>query len=239
MKTAAPTYGADFYDSQTHGSRESAKVVIPHVSGLVRPASVLDVGCGMATWLAEWEREGVSDVFGVDGGYVDQAALPISQDKFLATDLQRPVVLGRTFDLVQSLEVAEHIDKSCADIFVESLVAHGDVILFSAAIPGQGGTHHVNEQWPSYWIEKFAKVGFAPYDVIRPVIWQDSRVDPWYRQNIFIFSKDRDFGETGDCRDLVHPELWRHGIDYQRHPRKVLRSLPGAMTLAIRRKLAR
>lgn len=237
MAQANRTYGTDFYESQTRGSRESAKAVVPLVSRLVRPASVLDVGCGMGTWLAEWENQDVTDVVGADGGYVDQAALRITLDKFIPTDLRQPFAFGRTFDLVQSLEVAEHIDESCADVFIQSLVIHGDVILFSAAIPGQGGTHHVNEQWPSYWIAKFAQAGFTAYDVIRPVIWSNSRVEPWYRQNILLFSKDRTFGQPGDCRDLVHPELWLYGIDYQQHPREVLRSIPGAATEAIRRKL--
>jgi 2-polyprenyl-3-methyl-5-hydroxy-6-metoxy-1,4-benzoquinol methylase len=65
--------------------------------------------------------------------------------------LIQPLDLEKEFDLVVSLEVAEHLPASAADQFVNTLVKHGKKILFSAAIPGQGGQDHLNEQWPDYW----------------------------------------------------------------------------------------
>jgi SAM-dependent methyltransferase len=183
-------------------------VVIPLINKLVQPNSVLDVGCGVGTWLAEWERQGVTDIVGLDGDYVDRTALQIDPGKFTPTDLAKNFSLRRTFDLVECLEVAEHLHESCADKFIECLTTHGDIVLFSAAIPGQGGTHHVNEQWPSYWAERFFRAGFRLYDVIRPLIWTDSSVEWWYRQNVLIFSKSRAFGTTDTPLDLVHPEVW-------------------------------
>ena len=165
-------YNSSFFGSQSQGSRTSARAVIPIVRELIRPTSVLDVGCGIGTWLAEWADQDVTDVLGLDGEYVDKTALVIEPKKFVPMDLQKPFSLGRKFDLVECLEVAEHLDETYADLFIESLASHGDTILFSAAIPGQGGTHHVNEQWPSYWIEKFSRSGFKKmYDAIRPRIW--------------------------------------------------------------------
>ena len=164
-------YDSEFYDDISDGSRASAKIVLPLVRELVNPASVLDVGCGTGAWLAEWVALGVTDVTGLDGSYVDKVRLQIAAKDFIATDLVRTFSLGRTFDLVQCLEVAEHIEAAHADVFVESIARHGNIALFSAAIPGQRGRHHVNEQWPSYWIEKFYKVGFTAYDIIRPQIW--------------------------------------------------------------------
>ena len=230
-------YNSGFFQDISGASRTSASVVVPIVRELVKPVSVLDVGCGVGTWLAEWVSQGVTDILGLDGDYVDRAAFQIAPDNFVSTNLQNRVSLDRKFDLVESLEVAEHIDEAYADLFVESLTSHGDVILFSAAIPGQGGTHHVNEQWPSYWIEKFARVGFKPYDVIRPLIWTDSRVSVWYRQNIILFSKDRAFSDTETCADLVHPEKWNAEIHYKTHPTEILRSLPRVTTTILLRKL--
>lgn len=204
--------------------------MVPLVNELLRPASVLDVGCATGTWLAEWNSAGVSDVFGVDGDYVDRAALQVPSDRFVAADLQQPFSLGRKFDLVQTLEVAEHLDEAHADTFVESLARHGDTILFSAAIPGQGGTHHVNEQWPSYWSEKFEKAGYTTYDVIRPRIWTDPRVIMWYRQNILLFARGRAFESVMPHLDLVHPEMWED-------PGQVLRLAPKALATLLRRKL--
>jgi SAM-dependent methyltransferase len=230
-------YDSSFFDGQSQGSRASAAVVVPIVRDIIRPTSILDVGCGVATWLAEWVNQGVTDVLGLDGEYVDKRALQIESAKFIPTDLRQTFSLGRKFDLVQSLEVAEHIDQEYADLFVEALTNHGDIVLFSAAIPGQGGTHHVNEQWPSYWIEKFMKADFKLYDIIRPRIWADSRIKMWYRQNILLFSKERVFDAPETCINVIHPELWKLRTDYKANPRLLVRSLPGALSLALRRKL--
>jgi SAM-dependent methyltransferase len=228
-------YGARFYEAYGDRSRQSAAVVIPIVNKLVRPQSVLDVGCGVGSWLAEWVSEGVTDVLGLDGEHVDRMAMKIEPSRFRAMDLSRPFTLGRTFDLVQSLEVAEHLNESCADTFVESLVSHADTVLFSAAIPGQRGYHHVNEQWPSYWITKFSNVGFKMFDAIRPSIWADPHVDVWYRQNTLLFSKTCEFDVQNIYLDAVHPAFWMQRQDASSFTlRQLLRGLPGASRSAVR-----
>lgn len=235
-------YDTAFFDDLSDGSFESAKVVLPIVQDLVKPTSILDVGCGTGAWLAEWISLGVTDVIGIDGHYVDKSKLLIAPELFIPIDLQQPFSVERKFDLVQCLELAEHLDAAHADQFVESLSSHGKVVLFSAAIPGQGGTHHVNEQWLSYWIEKFAKVGFQPYDIIRPRIWNDRQIEVWYRQNILIFSKECVFEDAapslmGSNYNVIHPEMWDYANNYELHPREVLLSLPGALSVLFQYKL--
>jgi len=222
---AKGAYTSVFFDEVAQGTRESARIVVPRVYELVQPTSVLDVGCATGTWLAEWANAGVSDALGIDGDYVDRTSLQIPLDRFAPVDLRQPFTLGRKFDLVQTLEVAEHLDEACADTFVESLARHGDIVLFSAAVPGQGGTHHVNEQWPSYWAEKFAKAGYTAYDIIRPRIWTDPRVLYWYRQNILIFARGRVFEAADTSLDLVHPELWQAGPSCRQFLRNVSQGL--------------
>jgi SAM-dependent methyltransferase len=222
-------YTSAFFDEVARGTRESAQTVIPMVHKLLQPTSVLDVGCATGTWLDEWAKVGVSDVLGIDGDYVDKTALHIPAERFTNVNLEQPFSLGRTFDLVQTLEVAEHLDEACADTFVESLVKHGETVLFSAAIPGQGGDHHVNEQWPSYWAEKFALAGYTLYDIIRPQIWTDPRIVWWYRQNILVFARGRAFNAAMAPLDMVHPEFWQNR-------RPGLRSVPRALGTLLRRK---
>lgn len=238
-KEARHAYDTSFFESLSPISQESARAVVPLVDKLVRPASVLDVGCGTGTWLAEWISRDVTDVVGLDGDHIDKAIIQITPSKFVPTDLRNGFSLGRKFDLVQCLETAEHIEEDYADLLVESIASHGDVILFSAAVPGQGGVHHVNEQWPSYWVEKFSRAGFKMFDVMRPLIWTDSRIAGWYRQSMLIFSRKRTFDSGGTCVDFVHPELWLAGIDYRAHPRELVRSLPGALSLVLRREFRR
>lgn len=228
-------YDVRFYASYGDRARQSAAVVVPIVNDLVRPRSVLDVGCGVGSWLAEWVNHGLTDVLGLDGEHIDPAAMQVNTSQFRVMDLQHGFSLGRTFDLVQSLEVAEHLDESCADAFINSLTRHGDTVLFSAAIPGQRGFHHVNEQWPSYWIAKFASAGFKLFDIIRSRIWMDRRVDTWYRQNTLLFSKVLSFDAPNTFRDVVHPELWEQRRDPSSFPlRELARGVPGAAASAIR-----
>ena len=181
-------YNHDFYDYIDAGSRRSARAV----AGLLLPemniASLLDIGAGHGAWAAEWMAAGVKDVKAVDGDYVtvDQLAIPASN--FLAHDLATPLDLNRKFDLVQTLEVAEHLPAAMADLFVDNLISHGNVILFSAAVPHQGGEHHVNEQPPEYWRTKFASHGYEVFDFVRPGLVDKDGVMAWYRFNSYIYA---------------------------------------------------
>lgn len=213
-------YSRAFYDMIVAGSSQSARKIIPLLLERMEVDSVLDVGCGTGAFLKAFVERGVGDIQGVDGDYVDRAQLLIDPVRFRGHDLGEPLDLGRRFDLVLSLEVAEHLPPDRADGFVDNLCRHGSVILFSAAIPLQGGTHHVNEQWPSYWVEKFASRGYEAIDCIRPLIWQDRDIQFWYRQNCLIFANteglaanpgltaDRQPGRPAGALDLVHPEMF-------------------------------
>jgi len=72
---------------------------------------------------------------------------------------------------------------------VENLVNLSDIILFSAAIPNQGGDRHVNEQWPSYWVKKFKERGYVAIDPIRGAMEKIQAVQPFYIQNLLIYVK--------------------------------------------------
>jgi hypothetical protein len=120
---------------------------------------------------------------------VDRDSLLIERSELKVSDLASPVDLGRKFDFVQSLEVAEHLPESAASTFVESLVRHGDIILFSAAAVGQGGHDHINEQPYEYWRDKFLKHGYVLLDWLREAIKDNRSVEPWYRYNSLCFVK--------------------------------------------------
>jgi 2-polyprenyl-3-methyl-5-hydroxy-6-metoxy-1,4-benzoquinol methylase len=139
-------YDDEFFETADRTALVAADGLIRPLAEVLPIDSVLDVGCGRGVWLAQWLRRGATTVLGIDGPYIDAARLAIPQSCFISRDLAESFSLNRKFDLVQSLEVAEHLDASSADIFVDNLVRHGSLILFSAAIPGQGGEHQVNEQ---------------------------------------------------------------------------------------------
>jgi SAM-dependent methyltransferase len=183
-------YDETFFEWVNLTARRSALGVLPLVNDTVHPLSLLDVGCGQGAWLAVWSELGVDDHLGLDGAYVDVETLLIPRQRFRIVDLRRPWDVGRRFDLVQSLEVAEHLPADSADAFVRCLCAHGDVVLFSAAQPGQGGERHINERQPSYWAGVFSANGFAAFDCIRPLIARNRTVDPWYRFNTLVYANE-------------------------------------------------
>jgi SAM-dependent methyltransferase len=182
-------YSPEFFADHVEKARSSAEAIVPHVLELVAPGSVVDFGCGVGTWLATFARHGVADYLGVDGEWVSPEMLEIPRERFVPARLDRPFELGRRFDLAVSLEVAEHLPESAASAFVRSVAEHAPCVLFSAAVPHQGGLHHLNEQWPEYWVELFAEYGHLVVDAIRPRIWTTPGVAFWYRQNTFLYAR--------------------------------------------------
>lgn len=183
-------YNQDFYSYIDAGSRRSARAVAAILKPEMPIASLLDVGAGHGAWAAEWLAAGVGEVLAVDGDYVRRDQLAVPAKNFQAHDLSTPLDLKRRFDLVQSLEVAEHLPEAKAELFVGNLTRHGDVILFSAAVPHQGGEHHVNEQPPEYWRRKFAARGYRVFDFLRPRLAGRGEVMPWYRFNTYLYANE-------------------------------------------------
>jgi SAM-dependent methyltransferase len=187
VKKDGPIYDDKFFTGIKDGSFKSAMKIIPYVSELLPIKSVVDIGCGAGSWLKAFRKNGVRDIYGIDGNRT--GILDIAENQFMQTDLSRPFLLKRRFDLAVSVEVAEHLPEERADSFVRDLIRLAPVILFSAAIPGQGGTYHVNEQWPEYWSDKFKKEGYVGLDFLRMRIWNDSDIMWWYRQNILLYAR--------------------------------------------------
>ena len=214
------SYDENFYRAQKDGSFKSASIILPLVAEFVRPRNVIDVGCGVGTWLAVWKKISGAEIYGIDGDYVDRSQLFIDEENFYPLNLESRIVAEGRFDLAESLEVAEHLSPARADSFVEDLTKLSDVILFSAAIPAQGGTNHVNEQWQSYWAEKFLRFGYVAVDCIRPKIWQNVNVWAHYCQNILIYVKSTELYRYPELQDfylkhrdatiydLVHPTTY-------------------------------
>jgi hypothetical protein len=194
---------------------------------LLDPRSVADIGCGTGLWLSIFIQSGVADVQGVDGKWVDPTMLHIPKAAFCSVDLEKPLKLGRRFDLVLSLEVAEHLPATSAATFIKSLVELGDMVAFSAAIPHQGGTHHINEQWSDYWVRLFADHGYVPIDCLRPHIWHNEQVSWWYRQNMLLFV------EAARLKASVHLSgiATNNPVHSLVHPGNYLRHLDSMMAL--------
>lgn len=230
-----PSYSANFFATHEGRSVSSANEVIPLVLKYVKPASVIDIGCGNGTWLKVWNEFGISNFLGVDGHYVKPEQLLIEKSHFEPFNLEVGYRSERKYDLVTSLEVAEHLKPEYATGFVQSLCSLGDVILFSAAIPGQPGTFHFNEQYPEYWASLFRNEGYVAIDCLRKKIWMNEKIEWWYRQNILVFVKAAvldNYGELkkeyekndGEVISFVHPCLLEEKIRLAAHFRAILQN---------------
>lgn len=235
-------YTTTFYKKQSDGSARSAARIVPVVLELVPGIqSAVDVGCGVGTFLEQFRNHGVAWTQGIDGNYVDREMLRIDQDRFEARDLSQPLSFDRRFDLAISLEVAEHLPPGRALSFVDDLTRLSDLVLFSAAIPGQGGTHHVNEQWQDYWADRFRDLGYYSIDAIRHQIWDLDDVESWYRQNTILYANLASLGRypgllayrTSVLASLrvVHPATWLS----QPGPKELLRTVGEAIPIYLRK----
>lgn len=252
MSTVTPTAPAEttgyVYDEQFLSyvqriSAHSAKRISQFLLGSLDIESVLDVGCAQGTWLHWWNQHGVEDFLGVDGDYVVRERLEIPSDRFVSEDVSMPFDLERKFDLVQCLEVAEHIVADCAATLVDNLTKHSDLVLFSAAPPGQGGEYHVNEQPYDYWRAIFKERGYVALDAVRPELSGDANVAVWYRHNVVLYVHEQRLATMPqEFRDTLVPDdemIADISPVLYRIRKAMVRCLPSSTQLSLAKLLAR
>jgi SAM-dependent methyltransferase len=236
-------YDETFYNTYAAYSSGSAGKVVPHLVQLFSPKSVVDVGCGIGTWLSVFKKQGVDDIIGIDGDYVNRNQLLFDQQYFVSHDLTKPLPRDkvRRFDLAISLEVGEHLPASAASQFVDTMVSLAPIVCFSAAIPHQGGTYHINEQWQNYWAKLFMQKGYVTVDFLRSQIWGDPQVEYYYSQNSLIYIEAshierypslKNYVVCADNQILsrVHPAKWLEAHNPPPPPlRNLMKTLPGSL----------
>lgn len=189
---------------------EGPRLAFPLIFQKSLPSSLLDVGCGVGTWLKMAIDAGVEDVLGIDGVSVAPNDFLVSKTLFRQQDLTQTWNLNRRFDTALCLEVAEHLDSQYAVNLIKAITAHASEVVFGAACPGQTGQHHVNCQWPEYWQRLFNERGFACYDEVRWRLWQNPKIEPWYKQNIFIAREEpQNAGKEPRIPSVIHPEMYQ------------------------------
>lgn len=182
-------YGATFLDQIYSGSYSSAIVLLERLREFCGVESIIDFGCGPGAWLTA-----ARDVFklepnhsvGVDGSYA-QSRVEALGHRFIACDFRKSFVIAEHADLCICLEVAEHLPAARAGELVAALSQAAPKVMFSAAMPLQGGTGHLNEQYLDYWISMFGQHEMDVFDIFRPSCWTNSAVLPWYAQNAVVF----------------------------------------------------
>ncbi|MBC8444459.1 class I SAM-dependent methyltransferase [Candidatus Woesearchaeota archaeon] len=241
LKKNRIAYNEEFYDEMSDSSYNSAKIYLGHLWKYMQPVSVLDVGCGRGAWLKACHEYGSRELLGFDGEWNSQSMMIDKDIKYKSIDLNRVFNVEKRVDLAMSLEVAEHLNPTLSNQFVNCLTESSDAILFSAAYCKQGGTEHINENKHSYWAKIFSNYNYVPFDLFRPTFWGDTRVGFWYRQNTFLYVKNdsdifnklqgfkiKEIDQT-DFMNCVHPDLYNlkcgEGLGFSLHAKHILPSL--------------
>jgi SAM-dependent methyltransferase len=198
-------------DAVRDGCKQSAAVVLPMIfDTLGTPACLLDVGCGEGWWCQAALNLDVRNAYGVDADTIYGAHWDAEEGAPLPMFMtaQR----GEKWDVALCLEMAEHVSPAAGDWLVSELCRVARAVVWSAAIPGQGGDGHVNEQWPDYWTDRFNENGWVMTDPFRDTLWQSPSVEPWYRQNLLAaFPSDSFFAVDAEpIRALVDPVTWAY-----------------------------
>jgi SAM-dependent methyltransferase len=242
----ALTYSTKFYEEMKDTNLSSAYVITPLIIDLIQPKSVVDVGCGTGIWLKAFLEKGITNIVGIDGEWVKEDMLVIPKESFKIQNFEEPFTIKHSADLAVCLEVGEHVSNEAAHALVSNLTGIAPVILFSAAIPFQGGSRHINEQWPEYWEKKFQEKGFVPVDCIRRKVWDDKRVSFFYAQNILVYVKkdalssypklhhEREMGHD-KALPMVHPHMYLYYAERWRMVVPFLGKFPPGMLHAGKR----
>jgi hypothetical protein len=199
-------YSSRFYCEMDHATAKSAKKIVSLLLEKFQFQTVVDFGGGTGKFARELLLLGKNDVLIVEGDWLKGISKWVPEEMYLYTDLRKQISFQSKYDLAICLEVAEHLEAEYADTLIANLTASSDIVAFSAAIPGQGGTHHINEQWPDYWVDKFKTFGYGLSLDPRIEIWDDDEILACYRQNLLFFTK-KPLLDLRPSR-LVHPDIW-------------------------------
>ena len=243
------SYTTDFYEGQAGGSLQAARVVVPILTRLFEPSSVIDVGCGVGTWMRVFEEAGVQRCAGIEGAWIRSQRTLVDRELITVADLNAPLHVKERYDLAITLEVAEHLRPESSERFVGLLTSLSDTVVFSAAIPGQGGTDHVNERWPDFWRNHFSARGYQCTDLLRPLLWHKD-MPYWYAQNAFVYHRGplsaevrRKWeqllgGEPAFPLRAVHPEkVKRIGTGEDLSVRQLAKLMPPLLLRSLKRRL--
>ena len=208
-------YDENFWRQGSLFNYTSAKNVLSLFFQWHKPKSIIDIGCGVGSWLKAAKELGIDDIFGVDINEIDEKYLLVPRKYIEIANLETYKQNNHNrYDLAISIEVAEHLSENVAEDFINTLTNLSNVILFSAAIPLQVGTNHINCQQPIYWYNIFKSNGYVCFDILRDLLrdFEDSEVNPCHKQNVLIYVKkdNKEIFENFGFQSTDKPDFFYH-----------------------------
>jgi len=194
MAVESHIYNDNFFNNTIKFEAKSAWSFVDIILEYFSPKSIVDIGCGAGIYLSEFEKRGIKDLLGIDGSPHAKNSFLLTKDRLEIFDLAKHYEFKRSYDLCLCLEVAEHLEESNADILVNTIINASDIIIFTAAVPGQGprSIGHINEQPHVYWIDKFRQKNYLFQENLSKEIrekMKEKKVVWWIVNNLMIFKK--------------------------------------------------
>ena len=188
------TYTESFFGWGDNATQQKvlAEYFVPKIIEKFNPKYVFDIGCGSGQWLDEYRKYNVltKGVEGSRNAFIEMS--DETKEVVLEWDLRDKIKEeDYNIDFVQSFEVAEHIEKEYADVFIYNLIKDDpDIVLLTAAPPEQHGFQHVNCQEREYWMKKMKdKDYFFNQDLLNDIKdWGTPKDCPfWWHSNLMVF----------------------------------------------------
>lgn len=178
-----------------YGALAKAVIATSKEAG-IQPIPIADVGSSIGVFLSEIGKALKADrgmLVGVDYGEAVSENYISEGSTLFPHNLQSeeiPKIANGPFSVMTSWETAEHVHERYADkivrMFSENL-APGGLLVFGAATPGQRGKHHVNCRPPTYWHDKFRKVGVIRNDRLTGIYRKELRL-AFRRPGVYFYN---------------------------------------------------
>jgi 2-polyprenyl-3-methyl-5-hydroxy-6-metoxy-1,4-benzoquinol methylase len=185
-------YGREYYERMDRKEAlEDCKKFSEVILANYDQENIIEFGCGTGRLLYDFYNNDV-EVHGLELSKIAQDVSQLPSGKVETHDLKKPYYPKQTYDIVLCVEVLEHLPEYATETIVSSIARSAPVAIVTAATPGQGGTHHVNEQPHTYWMGKFEETGMS-YDPKGTKDLRDSlnlNELTWIEDNIMVFKKE-------------------------------------------------
>ncbi len=223
-------YNNNFYGDQSPNNSRliSAKEILKIYFDIFESKKIIDIGCGRGSWLEASKIYGSDQLVGIDGEWnVKKVPNGIEYIPLNLQNLNKKFIIDNNlenkFDLCISVETLEHLENKYSENFISSLCSLSNNIIFSCAYIGQGGVNHLNENLHSNWAFIFKKYDFYPFDIFRPIVWNNDKISYWYRQNTFLYLKKNSpsfdymikkmpYIKNFSFMDCIHPKMYEKKI---------------------------
>lgn len=192
MTDTTAGYDVAYYQTINAEEAEQAARLAGVLIWKYQPKSALDIGCATGLYLKPFLDASI-DGYGIDNAEatIDAAVMMVPKGRIKIADITKASI-GHRADLAMCLEVLEHIPESGAAAAVKHIAESSDVIIFSAAQPGQGGHGHINCQPKEYWQDLFTARGYVrrleDEDYIRTIMAAGYHMG-WLTNNLMIFGR--------------------------------------------------